>query len=394
MLATSACGLCDGPTTPFFEVEDIPVLSCALWSDEAAARGCVKRDIRLSFCPACGFIANDIFDPKATDYSEIYENAQHFSATYRNYAKAEAEGIVERFGLRNKTVVDIGSGDGYFLSLLAELGDNRGLGFDPSYSTEKDVHGERHKNVEIVSEYYGGEKHRNLDVDLVISRHVLEHIPNPKTFMESLRTAIGDRTQINICFEVPSAGYVLEDLSIWDQVYEHCTSFTPPALRRLFYDAGFTVNEIRVTYNRTCLAIEASAKAPTTAPDDSEELAKIAHQVEVFGARAKQRIEDCRAELKRLAAEKKRVALWGTGARAVMYLTMLGKDATKVVKCAVDINARKHGHFLPVTAQQIVAPERLPEFNPDVVLIMNPVYLEEITASVKELGVDAEVRVI
>jgi SAM-dependent methyltransferase len=367
------------------------VLSCALWETRERARACLKGDIRLSFCGECGHIQNDVFDENATEYSARYENALHFSRVYQDYARSEAERIVGRLGLRNKDVVEVGSGDGRFISLLCELGDNRARGFDPSYSPDKAIDG-FHPGVSIVSEYYG-EKHRDVPCDLIVSRHVLEHIPRPSEFMQTLRRAVGTRADTNLAFEVPSALYLIQDLSLWDLIYEHCSYFTRPSLARLFSQTGFGVDEIRVTFMNQCLAIDASSGS-THSPSYSDEVSTVARHVEEFKSRAPLRLERCLKQIDELGAEGKRVALWGSGARAVIYLNMLGFDRAQTVACAVDINPRKHGAFLPGTAQEVVAPDQLPAFRPDVVLFMNPIYANEIGASLKERGVEAELVLV
>ena len=56
----------------------------------------------------------------------------------------------------------------------------------------------------------------------------------------------------------------------------------------------------------------------------------------------------------------------------------------------VDINPHKHGTFLPGTGQEIVAPRKLIEYQPEVVIAMNPVYRKEIQADLYKMGVRAE----
>ena len=60
----------------------------------------------------------------------------------------------------------------------------------------------------------------------------------------------------------------------------------------------------------------------------------------------------------------------------------------------MDINPHKHGKFMPGTGQQIVAPEFLREYAPDLVIVMNPVYAGEIGADLKRLGIGAEVMAV
>jgi hypothetical protein len=60
----------------------------------------------------------------------------------------------------------------------------------------------------------------------------------------------------------------------------------------------------------------------------------------------------------------------------------------------VDANPAKRGCFLPGTEVEILAPEDLVELRPRHVVVMNDVYLEEIAATLAQLGVDASLRPI
>ena len=77
--------------------------------------------------------------------------------------------------------------------------------------------------------------------------------------------------------------------------------------------------------------------------------------------------------------------LWGGGSKAVAFLTTLG--VTNEIAYAVDINPRRSGTFLAGGGQQIVAPEFLRDYRPDVVIIMNPIYRDEIQAALADMGV-------
>ena len=81
----------------------------------------------------------------------------------------------------------------------------------------------------------------------------------------------------------------------------------------------------------------------------------------------------------------KRVALWGSGSKAVGFLSTLGCRDERV-PFVVDINPRKQGTFLPGTGQQIVGPDAMIEYKPDVVIVMNPVYRDEIRRDLDARG--------
>jgi hypothetical protein len=81
--------------------------------------------------------------------------------------------------------------------------------------------------------------------------------------------------------------------------------------------------------------------------------------------------------------------IWGAGSKGVAFLSMLG--LADEVAFAVDVNPAKHGMFMPGTGHEIVAPERLTEIRPGVVIVMNPVYADEIKQDLSRLGLDANV---
>jgi len=78
------------------------------------------------------------------------------------------------------------------------------------------------------------------------------------------------------------------------------------------------------------------------------------------------------------------------GSKAVGFLTTLHiNDAT--IPFVVDINPNKHGTYLPGTAQKIIAPRDLAAYQPDVVIVMNPIYVREITTDLNRMNLQPEV---
>jgi hypothetical protein len=62
------------------------------------------------------------------------------------------------------------------------------------------------------------------------------------------------------------------------------------------------------------------------------------------------------------------------------------------VQQVVDVNPRKHGRYVPGTGQRVVAPDELSAAPPDLVVVMNPLYVDEVRSTLGRLGLDAEVR--
>jgi hypothetical protein len=358
----------------FFELSDMPVFCNLLWKEKLAARNCAKGDIKLAFCPSCGFIGNTAFDLAKLDYTEDYECSLDFSPRFQSYAQSLAKQLIEKHDLHQKKIIEIGSGKGDFLLLLCELGENYGIGFDPTY-----VYQSQHDRyqVEFIQDYYS-ESYAHYQGDFIICRHTLEHIPNPASFLKTLRQNIGDRFKPQIFFEVPNALDTFHNLAIWDIIYEHCCYFSPVSLSSAFTNCGFQVTETKEEYRGQFLCLEAFPDSLTQslAKEQTEALTKLKNDIVTFRARFQQKVTFWQNKLQEIADRNQRVVLWGAGSKGVTFLNILKNQ--QQIEYIVDINPNKKGKYIPGTGQQIVAPEFLRNYQPDLVIVMNPIYQNEI----------------
>jgi SAM-dependent methyltransferase len=379
------CPVCDSDNTSiFFCLDDMPINVCIQWPSRSQALGCPKGGIKLAFCGDCGFVWNTAFDAGLVDYSVAYENSLFFSALYQEYTDNLIDRLINRYGLRNKDVIDIGCGKGEFLVLFCQRGDNHGVGFDTSYQGN----GDGNDSVKIIRDFYC-DKYSHYKADLICSRYVFEHIERPKAFLKMVRGAIG-RCRSVVYFEVPNVSLILRDLSVWDIIYEHCCYFCLSSLERVFSMCGFDVLDIYEGYQGQFLGIEAIPGNGWTRPLGryKKNLQEIGGEVESFVGNNRRQIESWQRKLKNIAAMDKRAVLWGAGAKGVSFFNMLG--ITDQIRYVVDINPRKQGKYVPGTGQQIVAPEFLREYRPEVLILANTVYKSEIQKTVKALGINPE----
>jgi SAM-dependent methyltransferase len=373
--------------TEFFEAREVPVLCNQLLPGRDEALEAPRAGIRLGCCPECAMVFNIDFDEGRVAYSQAYENSLHFSERFRVYARELADGLIERHGLRNREVLEIGCGKGEFLKLICSRGPNRGIGIDASFEGPEDD-----GVIRVIREPFS-EIHHGLEADLVCCQHVLEHIADPRGFLEQVRTVAAARKDSAIFFEVPNALWSLRDLGIWDVIYEHCSYFTAPALERLFHEAGFAVDETAETYGGQFLCLHGRAGSSRTAGDGPDpRVGQVIELAEAFGRHHRERTAAWNAKLQRWLGDGRRVAIWGAGSKGVTFLNTL--DAGRGVAYAVDINPRKHGRFVPGTGQEVVPPERLAADGIDVVLVMNPLYADEIRDALAAHGCRPLVEVV
>jgi SAM-dependent methyltransferase len=385
----AACPSCGGKgMLIFFALSSIPVHSCLLMPTRDAALGFRRSDLRLGFCRACGFITNTVFDPGVHEYSACYEETQGYSPTFNAFARELASRLVAAHDLHGRTVLEIGCGKGEFLALLCELGGNHGIGIDPSYVPER-MTSPAAARLRFIRDVYS-EDHQRLAVDLVCCRHTLEHIGPTRDFVRRVRASLGERRHVPVVFEVPDVLRVLREGAFWDIYYEHCSYFTAGSLARLFRACGFDVIDLTVEFDGQYLVLTATPAGQPTGPGLAleDDLADLERAVEAFAQIGGAAVERWGATLERLRTEGRRVVVWGSGSKGVAFLTTLA--VTDGVEFVVDINPHKHGRFMPGTGQEIVAPGFLVRYRPTHVLVMNPIYTEEIRQDLGRLGLTPE----
>ncbi len=372
----------------FFEMQDVPVHSVLLLSTREEALAYPKRDIALGFCQSCGFITNVVFDPTLHEYSADYEPTQGYSPTFNVFHQKLATDLIERYDLHGKDIIEIGCGQGEFLALLCELGDNRGIGFDPTYVSGREEN-KTTATATYISDFYS-EKYTDHQGDFVCCKMTLEHIPDTANFVSMVRRSIGDRKETIVFFQVPSMIRILRDLAFWDIYYEHCSYFSAGSLARLFRACGFEVISLGYEYDDQYLMIAARPKNGSVGSvlPEEDDLEQLAAYVTAFGEQCRASFQMWRQKIREFTRKGKRAVIWGGASKGVAFLTML--QIRNEIEYAVDINPHKHGTYMAGTGQEIVAPEFLKEYRPDIVIVMNPIYCDEIQQDLIRMGLEAE----
>lgn len=384
----SRCPICDSASIqPFLDLGEVPVFCNVQWPTREQALSAATARLSLVACDTCGHIFNDKYDPEVLSYSPGYDNTQHFSSTFGRYADALVDRLVERYGIRGKTVVDIGCGRGDLLRLICSKGGNRGYGFDPSFAGAVDD--TPNADVTISKEYFTREHGQSLEPSLVCCRHVLEHVPAPIEFLRTMHTAIDNRNRPVFYLEVPNGEYLLRSLSVWDYIYEHVSYFSKQSLELALRKAGFEVLELYEDFGGQflCADVRPAHNVGVAEPKPIDELrALIASSAKESNAK----VEHWRSWAAALSAQDRRAAVWGAGSKGVMFLNLLNASAPDAIACAVDQNPNKHGQYVSGSGQQVVGPADLTKLPVSQIVLMNPIYADEVKQRLEALHLDTE----
>jgi len=370
----------------FFVIPNAPVHSLVTIKDYQEAIAIPTKEISLAFCNNCGFIFNSSFDTSLDYYTQGYEDQQGFSPTFVKFITGLSQRFIDKYDIKDKEVIEIGCGKGDFISLISELGNNKGIGIDPAWVPGRT---KENPNVRFIKEFYS-EKHGDLQADCIACRHTLEHIHDTYGFMEIIRKSIKNNDKVVLFFEVPSIVRILEIQAFWDIFYEHSTYMSPGSLARLFRMNGFEVLDMYLEYDNQYLFIEARPVSGTSEKihpleESVEELKKLTIE---FVDKIRVQLGGWREKLEGFKEQNKKVVIWGGGSKSVGFLTQF--NDVGVIEHVVDINPHMHGNYIPGIGKQYVSPEFLSEYQPDVVIVMNSVYMEEIRKMLNEMGVNPE----
>jgi SAM-dependent methyltransferase len=384
------CG--SDPMVPVYALDNIPVHSTINLSSRQKALVFPTGRLRLGFCRDCAFLSNTVYDASVQDYSAECEESQHVSPTFNSFAQRLAQRWIDAYSLRNKTILEIGCGKGEFLTLMCELGSNYGIGIDPSYQPSRTTSSAA-KRMRFINDLYS-EKYAGIEADCIMCRHTLEHIGPTAQFVSMIRRAVGNRKDMLVLFELPDATRVLREAAFWDIYYEHCSYFSPGSLARLFRACGFDLLELTRDYADQYILLAARpANSPTSPAFDLEhDLDPMRALVSEFRHAVPHSIEKWRSLILHAKSKGQKTVIWSALSKAVSFLTTL--DVGDAIEFATDINPHRHGRFLPITGQEIVPPQLLRDYRPDHVILMNPIYHEEVRRDLDRLGLAPKIHLV
>ncbi len=378
------CPVCSASeVVSLYTIRGVPRIGCQFVESAADARSAERGDLELVACGDCGHVYNRTFEPEWALYVPGYENALGFSARQRSEMETISNRLIHDYGLRDKSILEIGCGAADFLTMVCRKGPNRGVGYDPTQQTRVQAAGVG--SVTVRGEAFRASQ--TCPADLVCALHVLEHLANVGQTLQFARASLKS-TGIGY-FQVPNGLAIFRRLNIWDLTYEHVSYFSPSSLRRALIAAGFAVLRLEESFGGQYLNADAAATADARV--DAERPSEESWNG--FSEAFERVTESWRREVARLFDDSRRTIVWGAGAKAVTFLNLLDVRSGGGVDYAVDINPRKAGRYIPGSAQQIVPPDFLRDYRPDTVIVMNGEYLPEIRRTLSAMQLDCRVIV-
>jgi hypothetical protein len=363
----------------FYDGGQQPLATLGWPQSSEEARAMQRLPLRFVRCVDCGHVFNAAFE-----YASVPYRHQPNRMFNRGLRWTEFLGVVRARMLARlpagATVVEIGHGAGAFLEALAHARpDGRYIGFDP--------HGREHSDLPAV-EFRRELFHPETDLaalrpDLLISRHVLEHLTDPLGFLQSLSFAASMiATQPLVYIEVPCIDRALEHGRIEDFYYEHNSHFTTESFSRMIGQSFAAVEALDHGYNGEVVYAFLRLKGRL-------EHVSCARSAAGFACMAGVSRQVIMLELARLYMAGKRVAFWGGTGKCAAFLQAHHVDAQRF-PLVVDSDPDKAGTYVPGTGQRIEYCETLRRKPADVIIVPSQWRARDIVEEATRNGITYE----
>lgn len=336
-----------------FNQERVPVFQNKVYKTVDEAKKAASGNVTLSQSKTSGFVFNSSFDSSLMDYDENYQNEQGNSIIFQNHL-VEVLNKLKNFGIQDKKIIEIGCGKGVFFKMLQQGGFNC-WGYDPTYEGD---------DPKIIKEYFS-EANNDINADVIIMRHTLEHIPNPFSFIHEIAKANDYKGMLYV--EVPTFDWILKKEAFWDIFFEHCNYFTENSLASMF-DSALTGDLFGGQY----IYLWA-------------DLAKLRSEIpqQIFEPIPPLVFTNAIKKYEKIILDNSSIAIWGAGAKGSTFLNLLDAKVEKV-KYVIDINPIKQNKFIACTSHPIYGPNYLDIVSVENILVMNENYISEIKSIIQD----------
>ena len=387
----NSCPACNNQgLEPVYSVHNVPVNSCIMLDSLAEAMNYPVANIDLVLCNQCQLIFNKSFDKEYIEYSSRYEDQQCFSETFNEFLRQQVAELIDDYEIRQKNILEIGCGKGDFLRLLCDMGGNNGIGVDPAVIPGRNTH----NKIVFYSEPYS-DKFSRMNPDLICCRHTLEHISDISEFIRIIRNTFHKNVNARLFFEVPDASRIFNDQCFQDIYYEHCTYFTKESLSYLFEHNGFSIDRIEQVYDKQYLTLVASPddKHNTSHPGENLSGHNNTHHLDTseFSVITVKKINQWRNIIHDFQITGKTIVIWGGGSKCVSFFKALHLDTRNSHIHIIDINPYRQGKYLPCIDIPVNSPEILRTVIPDLIVVMNEIYEEEIRKTLDSYSLHTDI---
>jgi len=360
------CLICKKEIKPFHTFKDKAVFNKPV---NQKTRG-DTFNMSLGYCDNCKHISSDACSQKhwseieKTIYQELYASFTPgiMSPTQQKYTLFLYKWLNKM--VPKGKVLEIGSHDGYFLKMFKDDG-WLCKGVEPSPAAE--IAKEKY-DIETIHDFFQPEQFADENFDLVILKHVIEHVSNPFEF--TLKAASLIKKGGYLYIELPNSYISLHECYFPEFHVDHLSYFTLPSIEKLINKiGGLEITHLESTWAHMkfpfihILAKKTERKEKT----HDKYLYLISHSIKMAIKNFKDNHQIYLKNLRSLAKKYKKIALWGAGSCGTQFAIDGQFKKDKLI--VVDPNKTNHNKYLTVTGHLVHDPFVLKDLDVDVILV-------------------------
>ena len=334
--------------------------------------------LSLHQCETCGLVQ---FDCEPVAYYKDVIRSGGFTTTMVNLRRSQYRHFIEAYHLEGKKLIEVGCGQGEFLSVLSEF-PVKAYGIE---NRESLVRLARERGLAVWKQF--AEKGEVLapddgsasgPYDGFLSFNFLEHQPDPVGMLRCIADNLSEEGVGLIT--VPSLEYILEHDGYYELIRDHLAYYTFDTLRFTVETAGFQVLEEEMVNRDTLSVIVRKRKQADGQPvSDSQrsavDVSGLKESLDTIGREMGELTED-------LNDRGKKLVIWGASHQGftLASTTAVGRFAGYIIDSA----PFKQGKYAPASHLPIVAPDHYHTDPADAILIVAPGYTDEIAGIIQE----------
>ena len=383
-MPNNKCLICGGGSfKELLHLDEFPILFGAV---PAERKGKVKKyPLTVAVCNECSLIQQINLLPGSV-LAEVY-TADYYSCPPPSGNQVGRRVINEFRVFFDKNspanggkgrLLEIGCFDGYLLGELKKAAWDV-YGCDPAGQTRIAIASLGKER--IVNDFFSKATYPAKHFDVVVFRHLLEHLYDLHGFLDAVSHVLKDDGCVFI--EVPNVYSTFDFGGFGSFFHQHISHFSIETLQALLSRHDFVIEEYEET---SVLHVKAGKRRGQSGVAENKVLVDIESRkrdfLEKYG-----RIEQ---ELRRIFSDprNKRIAIFGASAVASTIVNTLDAERRLKVSCIFDNDSSKHGKYIEGVDVPIASPEKAKTDDFDVVIIGSYIFAEEIFAQLTEMGVD------
>jgi SAM-dependent methyltransferase len=352
-----------------------------------------RADIDVFVCEKC-FTAQTQHDVDVGEYYEDYQYSVGDSATASRFMRLLAENLQAAYYPRekNRTVLEIGSGDGGQLAAFKETG-CRVLGYEPSSTLCKVA---KDKGIDSIQGLFNSESIAHLpadfaEVDVVMLSYTFDHLPDPKSFLKTTHSIL-NKTDGLLVVEIHNLEKIIERQEYCLFEHEHSIYLTEASVTELCRSVGLEVINFDLVPEEdrranslifVATAAESNLAGNTAVPRTSTKYKEIEFYDHV-GSDIRKGIANLDSFVQRVTDSGRTIAGYGAGGRGVMTLAAMS-NASKL-SYLVDKSPKGDGLVVPKSGIPLVGIEALRSDPVDELIVFSFGYMKEIQSEVGAMG--------